>query len=613
MIIHTKSKEEWRNDLLDPLFNAFRKEISISNINPTIYGSKKYKYENNKCINRKYIFNILNRCPTLCQKSIYEYIDQYNFYENDEILYRDDINLNCDFYKFYERDLSLYDDIFLTNHWKVHGKNEFHRINNSVYIKNYGIESFFIAGTCFITNTKFIELFKKCDIDYEISILYKGYTINDKPTPVHAWEYLYGYICYCNKGCVYGLEQNGNIESQKNCKSFDIDIYKKANCDLLFNNDDEYKNHYEKYGKKENRITCKYNLVKKQSIINNRYKSASIAFFMIIPGDNLSGGYRTLLKYINWLKNTGFNIDIYLGYNDTSIKEVNGFTIINQHIDDIVKIINSYGEINIKEYNFYMGFKLKRNYNIIVANAWQVANSVILQKNMAKECIYIIQDLEANFFNDEKMKQYINNTYKDFFHYYCLSDFLYNYFKKNIKYKTCVRSLLGVDTSIYYNKMENREMSVILAYYTNKSNRLPNLIFKIANILQKHKIKCYVFPDKINISSEYVKNLGKLNTNELSDLYNKSKVGIVFSNSNPSRLGFEMKSCGLHVIEYESVFTQNDIDNDFIKIKNEKNILEILEKLFSIENTFNSEKYSLQTEKNILVNYFNQVNRNTSL
>lgn len=68
---------------------------------------------------------------------------------------------------------------------------------------------------------------------------------------------------------------------------------------------------------------------------------------------------------------------------------------------------------------------------------------------------------------------------------------------------------------------------------------------------------------------------------ELNNLYNKHKVGIIFSDTNPSRLGFEMYASGLQVIEYDSEFTKYDMPNNiFTKIKDEKDISNIVLELF---------------------------------
>lgn len=60
------------------------------------------------------------------------------------------------------------------------------------------------------------------------------------------------------------------------------------------------------------------------------------------------------------------------------------------------------------------------------------------------------------------------------------------------------------------------------------------------------------------------------------------------SNSNPSRIGFEMIASGLKVIEYDSEFTKYDMPFEyFTKIKNCDNIISIIEKLLDNDNIVN--------------------------
>lgn len=76
--------------------------------------------------------------------------------------------------------------------------------------------------------------------------------------------------------------------------------------------------------------------------------------------------------------------------------------------------------------------------------------------------------------------------------------------------------------------------------------------------------------------------MGTLSTNQLNELYNKSTIGIVMSNTNPSRLGWEMLASGMKVIEYDSEFTKYDMsDKHFTKIKNDDNIENIVNNLLN--------------------------------
>jgi len=123
---------------------------------------------------------------------------------------------------------------------------------------------------------------------------------------------------------------------------------------------------------------------------------------------------------------------------------------------------------------------------------------------------------------------------------------------------------------------------VVIPYYPNKPGRLPNLVSDIIKILSTNNVKCYIYPCYYSkIVNDNIINLGLLDITELNKLYNLHKVGIIFSNSNPSRLGFEMYASGLHVIEYDSEFTKYDMPSKyFTKIKNSVNILNIIYQLF---------------------------------
>jgi hypothetical protein len=104
--------------------------------------------------------------------------------------------------------------------------------------------------------------------------------------------------------------------------------------------------------------------------------------------------------------------------------------------------------------------------------------------------------------------------------------------------------------------------------------------------------KLYIFPDNFdNIKHKNIINLSILTKKQLNELYNKCKIGIVFSNSNPSRLGIEMKASGLDVIEYASEFTKYDLNNKyFTKIKNSNNISDLVNKLLVKKSEYNLEK-----------------------
>jgi len=550
--IHTKTIENWRNNLISEIINSEKNNFDFTK--PFIFGSDNYLYSDEKGVNREYIMEILKYNNNLLH--LYnQYIDHY--YNNSRNIYE----LNEVFYKNYEPDLKNLNNPL--EHWEKHGKNEFHRIPNVNCIKKKSIfNNYFIGGTIFGFNKKFINIFNLIDLQKEYSKFEEGYLKNNIPTITHSWEYLFGTFTLLNNGTIYGLKNNKIIRTMENKKI-------------------------------ENNNNIKYNL------INVPINKSKIAFFLIIP-DKLPtwGGYRTLLKYINFLNLNNLSVDIYLGtcWNDNDVNEYvnsldkNGMPkcnnfFVNNNLDKIIEYIENYKEIDITKNNFYIGLKCQRQYDYIVANAWQIAKPVYMNKKYCnKKLIYIIQDREELFYTDLKMQKDVLSTYKNEFHYFCITKYLENYFKNTYKLSNVYGSNMGVNLNKYFNKNINRENSVVIPYYSDaKPHRKPKLVEKIINILSKNNITCYIFPHNfIKKDRKNIVNLGTLTELELNNLYNKSKVGIIFSNSNISRLPLEMYCSGLNVIEYDCEFTEYDLPNEyFLKIKNKKDILNKVKNLFN--------------------------------
>ena len=336
---------------------------------------------------------------------------------------------------------------------------------------------------------------------------------------------------------------------------------------------------------------------------------------MLPPTNNPeSGGYRSLLKYINYLNQKGYSLDIYFGiaWNDEEISynvddinqdgmptcknwlQENDYDIIYKLVDNIKK----YNILDINSNNFYLGLRCQKKYKILIANAWQIAGAVYKNKEYADKLYYIIQDREELFYpEDDFLKEQVLNTYQPEYNYYFITQYLGNYFQDTYNFENICSSYMGVNLNIYKNLNIKREKSVIIPYYQDKKpGRIPELVEKIIKILADNKIKCYIYPYDFYLEDENIINLGTLKEDELNDLYNRSHIGIVFSNTNPSRLGFEMYASGLQVIEYDSEFTEYDMpDKYFTKIKDEENILEIVNNLFN-------KKYDDGFLKNIDIN-----------
>lgn len=574
--IHTKSikrHKQWTETLIKDIIETL---IFKTNI-PTMIGSNEFIHSQNKAVNYNYMKNIY--CRYFKNKVNFDQFNSYfDLYYTDKLSDPNKINpftdldVNEQFYKKYEK-LPL-------SHWKNHGRNEFHRKSNVNYIKKWALkENYFVAGTMFGFNSKWLHTFKHFDLTYEYSILEEGYVVNFVETRVHAWEYYFGFHTILNRGQIIGCKNN---TLQK------------------------------KYVKKNIK-----NTPPNYSIINRPFSESKIAFFMMLPCRiPKSGGYRTLLKYIKLLNDKGLSVDIYFGeckndfHVNVNVNVVNEYGVPlcrnwfnrdnSKNLDTFIENIKKYEVIDINKNNYYIGFRCQRNYDTIVANAWQTAEGAYLNRFKANKLLYIIQDREELFYpNNNQLQKNVIKTYKSEFNYYCITQYLYNYFKNTYNLKNVISSHMYVNLNIYKNYNMEREDRVIIPYYKNeKPARRPKLVCKIIDILSSNNIKCYIYPtDYENNKSENIINLGTLREKELNELYNKYKVGIIFSDSNPSRLGFEMYASGLNVIEYDSEYTAYDMPNEyFTKIKNEQNILTIVQDLF------NKKMYDTEFLKNLDMN-----------
>jgi len=132
-----------------------------------------------------------------------------------------------------------------------------------------------------------------------------------------------------------------------------------------------------------------------------------------------------------------------------------------------------------------------------------------------------------------------------------------------------------VDTKLYINRNIERENAVCILYQPEKPRRDSKFIINLLNQLRNFDIMIYLYGSNESfIIQDNVKNLGLLNLDECVDLYNRCKVGFIVQNSNPSRIPYEMVSCGLKCISTST----NDIDlnkydiSDISKIVNKGDV-----------------------------------------
>jgi len=166
-------------------------------------------------------------------------------------------------------------------------------------------------------------------------------------------------------GHVIAVDENGNVNDMKNTDDvFNLDIYRNCNIDLKHYNNVDLLNHFNNYGKNENRIFSRIQLYKEQSLINNGLMIAKTAVCLKNPPEKYSDEYKSVLVKLNETPDNT-PIDVYLGIEDNNINYAtyHGLSIINKNIYYMVDVIKKYKVIDTSKYNFYLSFNLQRNYD----------------------------------------------------------------------------------------------------------------------------------------------------------------------------------------------------------------------------------------------------------
>ena len=248
-----------------------------------------------------------------------------------------------------------------------------------------------------------------------------------------------------------------------------------------------------------------------------------------------SGGHRTIIQHINLLIDNGYQCDIYVK-NDVSYTA-----------SQISKQINEYYMPCTAK--VYKGWDTNKKYDIVFATSWDSA--YYANKVNAKDKFYFVQDFEPWFFSMGDNHLFAENTYRMNFKAITIGKWLSH--KLNSEYNMSSQYFsFCADLETYKNLDSKKENAICIIFQPNKPRRCVNLLISTIKIINKMNpdIKIYLYgSEKQDIKGIKVKHLGILSPKELNDLYNRCKLGVSMSSSNPSRIPFEMMASGLPVVE----------------------------------------------------------------
>lgn len=268
----------------------------------------------------------------------------------------------------------------------------------------------------------------------------------------------------------------------------------------------------------------------------NINKKGRIAWFApdIIEG---SGGHRTIFQNANELIRRGYACDLY-------IKPIWRPMLPREIYDNIKKW---YGNFDGDVFNDYC---LLRDYDMVIATGWETAKPAA--ETNIKRKLYFVQDFEPYFFPVSPEYLEAKRTYGyDLFPVTIgrwLSEKIKNDYNKDAGFFD-----LCADLTKYHRKKEaKKENAICFCCQPDKPRRCVSIGLKALQIVQKMRpdVKIYLFgSQKLRTYNVETEHLGLLSIDECNDLYNRCKVGLCLSTTNPSRVPFEMMATGLPVVD----------------------------------------------------------------
>lgn len=260
-----------------------------------------------------------------------------------------------------------------------------------------------------------------------------------------------------------------------------------------------------------------------------------IAWVIPFPGKG-SGGHRTIIQNVNALIRHGYECDIY----SEAPSEVKDETV--------AKLIDEYYETCAA--NVYAGFNHREKYDLLFATGWQSLNYV--QAMEAEQKAYFIQDYEPWFFpmGDEYLN--IENSYRLGYKPITIGKWLSAKMVKEFGNESQYFDFCAdLDT---YKRLDDvqKENAICYVLQPEKPRRGTTIALQALKVLKEKRpdVKIYLYGSSVKVDIPFeAEELGIIPVEECNKLYNKCKVGLCLSASNPSRIPFEMMAAGLPVVE----------------------------------------------------------------
>lgn len=283
-----------------------------------------------------------------------------------------------------------------------------------------------------------------------------------------------------------------------------------------------------------------------QVIENDKRKSIKSIGFIIFSIRKYAGGTTSILRLATGLSILGYNVT-FINYGSQSVNE-----------------LNENAKFNLANYKgMIKDFKncASDEFDVVVATSWLSAYKLNDYKAYK---MYFVQDYEPYFFKVNERYLLARQTYELGFHIVSLGPWNVNQIKRE-----CPNTVSRLDYIDFpyekteyeveivrdYKELLHKRQFNLAVYIKEEGKRIPNIIQSILlnayEELSKKGIELNILFFGLDLHYKTIvgRNLGKLNKEELKELYCKSDFGLVASMTNISLVPYEMLATGLPIFE----------------------------------------------------------------
>lgn len=283
---------------------------------------------------------------------------------------------------------------------------------------------------------------------------------------------------------------------------------------------------------------------------------ARIAWFLPTLSKG-SGGLNTIFRNAEYLVECGYSCDFFFPPSSGLVTTE----------EETKRRLRSWFDYSYESNIYLYATDADDRYDLIIATFWETAPLVAMQKCRNKA--YFIQDWEPSFYPVSDAYFLAMQSYE-----LGLTPITIGRWLAVKASQACGRGAFYTDfcadLSIYSDLHMDKEEAICAIYQPEKPRRGSKTLIEALRIVKQlnPELTIYLYGSSSHCPETDFINLGILSKAECNRLYNRCKVGISISSTNPSRIPFEMMAAGLPVVDLAGENTSFDFPGGAICFAN---------------------------------------------